>query len=163
MPRYKGLSSVFCSFSAAIAVEGCAPPSTPRAAVEPTVVMACGDQTPAQKVDSTVRFQREVSFDSALAPGEIVGTVISASTGEPVMRAELSIEYPDHRHTRRSVSGDSEGHFRMRGLPDEDGVLYAGGDWFRTDSLIVNPRTKPVIRFALHVTTVTIQMLSEIA
>src|SRR5438270_10534726 len=122
MPRIARLFSTLCLSSMTIAAGSCASTSRSRAAAKPQVMLSCPETEP-QEVDSTVRFQREISSDSALAPGEIEGTVVSATTGAPVLWAEVSIEYPQHRHTMRRVFGDTEGRFRIKGLPDEDGIL----------------------------------------
>ncbi len=150
MPRLAGLFSIPCLVATAIAVESCALPSPSRAVAAPQFIMSCEPDVP-QQIDSTVRFEREISSDSTLVPGEIRGIVLSATTGEPVSRAEVSIAYPGHRHTQRTIFGNADGRFRIKGLPEDDGILYAGGDGFHWDSVVVNPHTKPVIRFALHV------------
>ena len=82
---------------------------------------------------------------------------MSASTGAPVPRAEVWIAYPNHRHTERMVFADAEGNFRIRGLPDEMGILHAQGDGFRRDSVTINPHAKPVVRFALPVTPIILR------
>jgi hypothetical protein len=93
----------------------------------------------------------ETSIDSSLRRGEIEGRLVSASTGAPVLFGVVSMAYPDHRHTMRRVFADPEGHFRIAGLPDETGTLYAGGDGFRSDSMQINPQSKFTVRFALNV------------
>jgi hypothetical protein len=148
MPRLARLFSISCLCSTVIAVESCAQTSQSRTAAEPQVMMSCQPDVP-QQIDSTVRFQREISSDSTLAPGEIDGSLVSAATGEPVPSARITIVYPDHHHTERTVVTDADGHFRMKGLPNEDGILHAG-----TDSVVVNPIAKPVVRFALRATAI---------
>jgi hypothetical protein len=144
-----------CLCCAIIAAEDCRSGSSPRASAEPPHTIVYRSAAPIE-VDSTKRFQTKVSFDSTLSSGEIVGTVVSASTGAPAPMVTVWIAYPAHRHTERQVFTDAEGTFRIKGLPDETGILHASGLGFRPDSVPVNPQTKSFVRFALAVTRITL-------
>jgi carboxypeptidase family protein len=153
MPRHSRWFSIPCLFCAIIAAEDCRSTSTPRAPAESPYTIVYRSAAPVE-VDSTRRFQTKVSIDSTLSSGEIAGTVVSASTGAPAPMVTVWIDYPAHRHTERQVFTDAEGNFRIRGLPDERGILHASGLGFHPDSVPINPQTKSFVRFALPVTLV---------
>jgi len=142
-----------CLCCAIIAAADCRSASSPRAPAESPYTIVYRSAAPIE-VDSTRRFQTTVSFDSTLSSGEIVGTVVSASTGAPAPMVTVWIAYPAHRHTERQVFTGAEGSFRIKGLPEETGMLHASGLGFRPDSVPINPQTKSVVRFALPVTRV---------
>ena len=154
MPRHSWWFSIACLFCAIIAAEDCRSTSTPRAPAEPTITRAKQSSAGPIEMDSTRRFQTKVSIDSTLSSGEIAGTVVSASTGAPAPMVTVWIDYPAHRHTQRQVFTDAEGNFRIKGLPDERGILHASGLGFHPDSVPINPQTKSFVRFALPVTLV---------
>jgi carboxypeptidase family protein len=151
MPRHSRGFAIPCLCCAIIAAEDCSSTSTPRVPAEPPITGANQSNAAPIEVDSTRRFQTTISVDSTLSSDEIAGTVVSASTGAPVLRAEVWIDYPNHRHTERTVYGDTEGNFLMGGLPGEPGVLHVQGDGFARDSVTINPQSKPRVRFALRV------------
>jgi hypothetical protein len=155
MPTRSRWFSIPCLFFAIIAAEDCRSASSARAPAEPPYTIVYRSAAPIE-VDSTRRFQTTISFDSSLSPGEIAGTVVSASTGAPAPMVEVWIDYPAHRHTERLVHTDAEGNFRIKGLPDEPVILHAGGLGFRTDSVSINPQSKSFVRFALPVTRINL-------
>lgn len=132
--RVRGLA-IFCVFFAAIAAGSCASTSRSRKPGESTSTDARQAVRAPMADDSISWFQTETSVYSTLPQGEITGRVVSASTGVPVPKGEVWIVYPNHRHTKRKVFADAEGHFGMKGLPDEFGTLYGAGEGFRTDSV----------------------------
>lgn len=110
------------------------------------------DSTPvARTIDTVAKFRTETSLDSTLLQGEIAGRLLNAVTGAPLQYGEVSIVYPDHRHTSRRVVTDAEGNFRIRGLPDESARVIAGRLGFRSESILLNPSLKRFVRFALTV------------
>lgn len=157
MPRQSRWVSISCLSCAVIAVECCTSTSPSRASAEPRITSAIPTAAAPIEVDSTRRFQTKIWFDSSLSSGEIAGSVVSASTGARVPTAEVWIDYPNHRHTERTVYADAEGNFRIRGLPDEMGILHAQGDGFRRDSVTIHPHAKSLVRFALLVTPIIIR------
>jgi hypothetical protein len=110
------------------------------------------DSTPvARTIDTVVKFRTETSLDSTLLQGEIAGRLLNAVTGAPLQYGEVSIVYPDHRHTSRRAFADAEGNFRIRGLPDESARVIGSRLGFRSDSISLNPSLKRFVRFALAV------------
>jgi hypothetical protein len=156
MPRHSRRFSIPCLCCAIIAAEYCSSASTPRAPAESPIARANQSNAAPIEVDTTRRFQTTIAFDSSLSSGEIAGTVVSASSGAPATMVEVWIDYPGRRHTKRWLLSDAEGHFRIKGLPDEMGILHAGGLGFLTDSVPINPQTRSFVRFALPVTPVTL-------
>lgn len=154
MPKHSRWFSIACLFCAIIAAGNCSSTSKSRAVAEPPISAADRPRAAPLEADSTRRFQTRVSFDSTLSFGEIAGTVVSASTGEPAPMVDVWIDYPAHRHTERLVHTDTEGNFRIKGLPDETVILHASGLGFRLDTVTINPQTKSFVRFALSVTPI---------
>ena len=105
----------------------------------------------AQTIDTVAKFRTEISLDSTLREGEIAGRLISAVTGAPLQYGEVSIVYPDHRHTSRRAFTDADGNFRVRGLPDESARVIGSRLGFRSDSISLKPSLKRFVRFALAV------------
>jgi len=156
MPRHSRWLSIFCLFFAVIAAEDCHSASSPRAPAKSPYTIVYRSAAPVE-LDSTRRFQTKVSVDSTLSSGEIAGTVVSASTGAPAPMVTVWIDYPAHRHTERQVFTDAEGNFRIKGLPDETGILHASGLGFRPDSVPINPQTKSRVRLALLVVPIILR------
>jgi hypothetical protein len=95
--------------------------------------------------------------DSALSAGQLVGTVVSASSGAPIKSAQVWLDYPDHRHTTRFVITDTDGQFDITGLPADRGMLHSRIIGFRADSVAIDERLGVVLRFALRVNPFRIQ------
>lgn len=142
------------AFGFAFTVFGCA--ASPRPP-QTMVIMSC-DQAPSDEpIDTVVRFRTQLALDSLPAPGEVVGSVVSAHDGKPIESANVWIYFPPNRHTARPVIADAQGQFRIVGLPADSGVLSAKRIGYKSESFDVDLRHGVRVRFALRANPLRLQ------
>lgn len=92
----------------------------------------------------TTTLQRATSFDTALRPDLLKGTLLDAASGEPIKNATiiatLTISGTDVAYTR--IDNSSDGTFALKGIP-EQGYIQVLAPGYRKATLELKPGTVP--------------------
>lgn len=100
-------------------------------------------------VDTSVNFHTEIKTDTLASAGEIFGTIISATTGEPLKYVNVNFRVGAYRPP--GTRTDSAGEFRFASQPEREVVLYTQRLGYKRDSITVDTRKAVALRMALRV------------